>query len=87
MNDINLITEPTGDMEIVETSAATPELALKLGREQAARWTARGYACECIGVTPHTASVLTLEAAENIRDDHYTVIERSGYRPVLRARA
>jgi hypothetical protein len=36
--EVNIITELTEEMEVEGMSASTPELALKLGREQAARY-------------------------------------------------
>jgi hypothetical protein len=75
MNDtVNIIETLTDGMEVIEMVASTAALAMKLGREKAARWTARGYAFECIGVQAHTATVMM---------DGY-LIQTSGFRPVCK---
>ena len=79
----NIIETLTDGMEVIETTASTPAAAMKVGMEQAARYTARGYATECVGVIAHSGQVLVKEAAESIADDSYTAIERKGYRPVI----
>lgn len=66
-------------MEVIEISASTPETAARIGSEYAARYSARGYACECVGVIAHAATVDVSD-----REEGYSQVRRTGYRPVLR---
>lgn len=85
----NIIETLTDGMEVIETAASTPALAFKLGQEQAARWTARGFASECIGVVAHAATVLAdgeLSDGQSLADVRKVAVERTGFRPVVVAR-
>lgn len=80
-NTMILETVPAG-AEVYEMSSSTVEVAMKLGREVADIWTRRGYAMQCVGVTPHSANV---EHRDYDSGDRLTAqtVRRDGFFPVL----
>jgi hypothetical protein len=71
-------------MEIMELATSTANGAYRLGMEQAARYTARGYQAECVGVIAYESQSLTQVAGETLADWGYQTINRQGFRPVLK---
>ena len=69
----------TEGMELIDIRASTPEQAQILGASQAARYTARGFASECVGVIEHTAMIDVSD-----KEDGYYQVTRTGYRPVVK---
>jgi hypothetical protein len=86
-NTVSIIESLTDGMEVIEMTSSTPAVAYRFGQAQAAKWTARGYASECIGVIAHTSLVEVdgdLSDGQSLADVSKMVIEQAGYRPVVR---